>query len=101
MVDHKVHHMVIDCLDVRGHVAVRHFNENTRDTWMTCQTCGWHGPTYGRRQRKDILETWRLHAGDVVMGVDLSHGRPDYDCHCYDCMRALAAAQVVSRGAVR
>lgn len=85
MVDHIVHETVYHELEVRGHVAVYRYNESARCDSMGCRTCGWCGPVYGPRHRKDVADTWREHAADVVMGENLSHGRPEYACRCWEC----------------
>jgi hypothetical protein len=95
MVNHKVHDGPAYWLTtVNGHEPWRAYNETANTETMFCDTCGWVGQSFKGRWRDKAEATWRIHAGDIAMGLELMHGRHDdvnQRCFCATCQMARRA----------
>jgi hypothetical protein len=77
-----------DLVTVNGHMASAGFNETAGNSWVGCTRCGWVGRSFKGRWAEKANEQWRLHAGDIAMGVDIVHGQTGNNCYCSECIRA-------------
>jgi hypothetical protein len=94
-----VNHEVVTLLPlglVNGHVPLVVHNVTTGEMGLHCRTCGWIGRPYGRRWADKVDGTWRIHAGDLAMGITLAHGQIGNGCHCASCARATRDAATTS-----
>lgn len=73
---------------VDGHQPIVVFNVSTGHAGMQCATCGWMAQRRAQRWHDRVEPDWRVHAGDIAMGVDLTHGRAGTNCRCYRCFCA-------------
>jgi len=74
---------------VNGHDPLIFHNVTTREMNIHCQACGWISESAGRRHGESFLDKqWRTHAGDLAVGITITHGQPGNGCHCATCARA-------------
>jgi hypothetical protein len=74
---------------VNGHEPLIFHNVTMGRMTIHCQTCGWISETASRRHRESFLDKqWRTHAGDLAVGIKITHGRVGNGCHCARCLIA-------------
>jgi hypothetical protein len=73
---------------INGHQPVIFHNVTVSRMTMICDTCGWMSRSRSGRWRELIDREWRVHAGDLAMGIAIAHGAVGNGCHCYWCDRA-------------
>lgn len=83
---------------INGHEPVIGHNATTGYARIHCQTCDWVGKGFTGRWHSKVEAEWRVHAGDLAMGVQIKHGTVGNGCHCATCAQATrAAAEVGTR----
>lgn len=93
-------HRVVDlhsatAIAVNGHEPLIVHNVTTRVMRMACDTCDWLGPSRKGRWQDRVEDDWRTHAGDVAMGVTVTHGQVGNGCYCASC--AIATRQAANK----
>jgi len=73
---------------VNGHEPMIFHNVTTGYARIYCATCDWSAHGYARRWHAKVETEWRVHAGEIAMGLEVKHGETDSGCHCARCASA-------------
>ena len=93
-----VSHQVVDlypasAVTINGHKPRIVHNVSTSTMVMCCDTCSWLSKSYQGRRRHKVEESWREHAGNIAMGITITHGEVGNGCHCATCAIATRQAE--------
>lgn len=89
MGDHEVVMLhTVGWVPVNGHEPMVCHNVTTRRGNVHCETCGWISRDRSVRHWHLLEREWRTHAGDIAVGLTITHGAPGAQCHCVTCLIA-------------